>query len=67
MKKIFSILLASVLLLSGCKKKIDEAIDDINGRLDAIENTQIASLQEQINSINTSINDLEKIDKEWGG
>ena len=51
------------MLLPSCNE-YDRAIDNINGRLDRIENTQIASLQEQINAINTTLPQLENTDKE---
>ena len=63
MKKFFTISLFALLMLSGCEK-IQETIDNVNGRLDAIESVQIASLQEQINAINKSIPELEATDKE---
>lgn len=42
----------------------DEDIENINSRLDAIENTQIASISQQITSINNSILLLNGTDKE---
>ena len=42
----------------------DEEIEKINGRLDAIENTQIATISQQITSINNSILLLNGTDKE---
>ena len=54
------------MLLPGCCK-YDRAINKINDRLDKIENAQIASLQEQINLINTTIPQLDNTDKELKG
>ena len=62
---IFSIAIVAM-ILSGCAK-FEEAIENINGRLDAIENTQIASLQDQVNAINATIPELEKTDNELKG
>ena len=42
----------------------DGDIESINSRLDAIENNQIASLKEQIESINQTLPELENADKE---
>ena len=50
-----------VLLLTAC---YDKDIQEINNRLDNIENTQIASLQEQVKAINSSIAKLEQVDSE---
>ena len=50
-----------VMLLTAC---YDKDIQEINNRLDSIENTQIATLQEQVKAINTSIPKLEEADRE---
>ncbi len=66
MKKLFLLVAVVAMMLPSCKK-FEEAIDDINNRLDEIENTQIASLQEQVNAINATLPELKKTDKELKG
>ena len=51
------------LILTSC---YDEEIEQINGRLDSIENSQIATISQQITSINNSILLLNNTDKELG-
>ena len=62
MKKLFYLIpLLLGMALTSC---YDEEIEKINGRLDAIENTQIATISQQITSINNSILLLNGTDKE---
>lgn len=62
MKKLLYIIpLLLGMVLTSC---YDEDIEKINGRLDAIENTQIATISQQITSINNSILLLNNTDKE---
>lgn len=62
MKKLLYIVpLLLGMALTSC---YDEDIENINSRLDAIENTQIASISQQITSINNSILLLNGTDKE---
>ena len=62
MKKLLYIVpLLLGMVLTSC---YDEDIEKINGRLDAIENTQIATISQQITSINNSILLLNNTDKE---
>ena len=62
MKKLFfTITFLLCLTVTSC---YDSDIESINNRLDAIENTQIASLKEQIKSINNTLPELENADKE---
>ena len=49
--------------MAACEKS-ESGSEDIKIRLDKLEKTQIASLQEQIRSITTSISSLETADKE---
>ena len=63
MKKLLLIVAALAMLLPSCKK-FEDAIETINGRLDAIENSQITSLQQQIDAIKKTLPELEKADKE---
>lgn len=60
-KKFFTITFLLCLTVTSC---YDSDIESINNRLDAIENTQIASLKEQIKSINNTLPELENADKE---
>ena len=62
MKKLLYIVpLLLGIVLTSC---YDEDIEKINSRLDAIENTQIATISQQITSINNSILLLNNTDKE---
>ena len=64
MKKILSLLSLAALtigLLGSCSK-IDERIDSLEKRIDGIESTSIASLQQQIDGIKASITKLEAAD-----
>lgn len=62
MKKLLYIVpLLLGMALTSC---YDEDIENINSRLDAIENTQIATISQQITSINNSILLLNGTDKE---
>ncbi len=54
MKKLYFILLASLVMMVGCAE-INERLDNLEGRVDNIENTQIATISQQIISINNSI------------
>lgn len=60
-KNLFVILLFVGIICSSCYK---EDIEDINNRLEAIENTQIATINQQISSIRNSIDLLGNTDKE---
>ena len=64
MKKNFLKLALAVLtvgLLGSCSK-LNERLDNLDKRDDGIENNQIASIEQQIAGINTSINDLKSAD-----
>ena len=63
MKKLQSLLLATLVMLVGCGE-INDRLDALEGRVDAIENTQIATISQQITSINNSILLLNNTDKE---
>lgn len=60
-KNICFALFLLVFCISSC---YNDDIEDINNRLDAIENTQIASINEQITSIENSIQLLTNVDNE---
>ena len=47
------------LFITSCYK---DAIEDINNRLDKVENTHIASLSEQVTNIKVSLAKLEGVD-----
>lgn len=65
MKKLLYIVpLLLGMALTSC---YDEDIENINSRLDAIENTQIATISQQITSINNSIQLLTDTDTELKG
>ena len=62
MKKVFCLAVTLVaIMLTGCKD-YDSDIADINNRLDEIKSNQIATIQSQINAINSSLSKLEKAD-----
>lgn len=63
MKKLFALLAIVALLLPSCQK-INDRLDAIDNRLDNIEGTQIASLQQQIDAINTTLPQLKQMDAE---
>ena len=63
MKKFYLIPLLFVLMLTSCYK---DEIENLQERLEAIEGTQITSLQGQITAIKNSLPELEKTDKELG-
>ncbi|MBR4850658.1 MAG: leucine-rich repeat protein [Tidjanibacter sp.] len=65
MKKLHSLLLATLVMLAGCGE-INDRLDALEGRVDAIEDTQIATISQQITSINNSILLLNNTDKELG-
>ena len=66
MKKFFLILAAVAMLLPSCQK-INEAIDNLGNRLDALENEAIPTIDEQIAAINLSLDALEATDQELKG
>lgn len=63
-KLLYFIPLLLGVLLTSC---YDKDIEEINNRLDAIEGTQIVSLQGQIAAIKSTLPELEKADKELMG
>lgn len=65
MKKPF--ILASFLLCLIVAACYDDDLENINGRLDAIENNQIASLKNQVKAIENTLPGLENADKELKG
>ena len=63
MKKFFALLAIVALLPPSCQK-INDRLEAIDNRLDNIEGTQIASLQQQIDAINTTLPQLKQMDAE---
>ena len=66
MKKLFLFVAVVVMLLPSCKK-INEAIDGLDNRLDKLEQETIPSIDEQISAINTTLENLDSMDKELKG
>ena len=66
MKKLFLLVAAVAMLLPSCKK-INEAIDGLDSRLDKLEQETIPSIDEQISAINTTLGNLDAMDKELKG
>ena len=66
MKKLFLFIAVVAMLLPSCKK-INEAIDDLDSRLDKLEQETIPSIDEQISAINTTLGNLDAMDKELKG
>lgn len=63
MKKLYFILLTSLVMMVGCAE-INERLDNLEGRVDDIENTQITTLEQQISAISATIPNLEKADSD---
>ena len=66
MKKLLLVIAAVAMLLPSCKK-INEALDSLDGRLDKLEQETIPSIDEQISAINTTLGNLDAMDKELKG
>ena len=66
MKKLLLVIAAVAMLLPSCKK-INEALDSLDGRLDKLEQEAIPSIDEQIAAINTTLENLDSMDKELKG
>lgn len=66
MKKLFLYVAVVAMVLPGCKK-INEAIDGLDNRLDKLEQETIPTIDEQIAAINLSLDALEATDKEMKG
>lgn len=63
MKRFFALYLTALVMLSGCAE-INDRLDDLEHSVDAIQNTQIATIQQQIWAINSSLSKLETADAE---
>ena len=66
MKRLILILAVVAMVLPGCKK-INEALDSLDNRLDKLEQETIPSIDEQIAAINVSLDSLNAMDKELKG
>ena len=66
MKKLFLLIAIAAMVLPGCKK-INEAIDDLDNRLNKLEQETIPTIDEQIAAINVSLDALDAMDKELKG
>ena len=66
MKKIFLFVAVVAMVLPSCKK-INEAIDGLDSRLDKLEQVTIPSIDQQIFAINTTLGNLDAMDKELKG
>ena len=66
MKKLILIFAVVAMMLPSCKK-INEALDSLDGRLDKLEQETIPSIDEQIAAINVSLDNLNAMDKELKG
>ncbi len=68
MKRIITYLTVTIFLLQaiGCKK-IDQQFENIYDRIDKIEGTSLTTIDQQIDAINGSIDDLKKVDAELKG
>lgn len=61
MKKLLFVIAAVAMLLPSCQK-IEDAINALDNRVTELEGEKIPSIEQQIESINTSIADLEAVD-----
>ena len=61
MKKLLFVIAAVAMMLPSCQK-IEDAINALDNRVTELEGEKIPSIEQQIESINTSISDLEAVD-----
>lgn len=61
MKKLLFVIAAVAMMLPSCQK-IEDAINALDNRVTELEGEKIPSIEQQIESINTSIADLEAVD-----
>ncbi len=66
MKKISLIIAAIAIMASGCQK-INDELEVLDGRLDKLEQETIPTIDEQISAINTTLVNLDAVDKELKG
>lgn len=63
MKRFFTLYLTALVMLSGCAE-INDRLDGLEQTVDAIQNTQIATIQQQISAINSSLPKLEQANED---
>ena len=63
MKKLLLLIAAVAMMLPSCKK-INEELDALGNRIDKLEQEAIPSIDEQIAAINTTLSNLDAMDKE---
>ena len=66
MKKLFLLIAVVAMILPSCGK-INDAIDELDNRLDKLEQETIPSVDEQIAAINVSLDNLNAMDIELKG
>ena len=66
MKKLFLLIAVAAMVLPSCEK-INDAIDELGNRLDKLEQKSIPTIDEQIVAINTTLTNLDTMDKELKG
>ena len=66
MKKLLLVIAAVAMMLPSCKK-INEELDALGNRIDKLETEAIPSIDEQISAINTTLGNLDAMDKELKG
>ena len=65
-KTFFSIIFFAVAFFAGCER-YDHAIQDLNDRIEVLEGSSIAPIEEQIRNIKASLADLQDVDKSLSG
>ena len=67
MRKVFiSFILFAVAFFAGCER-YDHSIQDLNDRIEVLEGSSIAPIEEQIRNIKASLADLQDVDKSLSG
>lgn len=66
MKKITLLFAAAAMLFAGCVR-VTNIFEQVDGRLDKLENQKIPDIEEQIDAINASLENLSTMDKELKG
>ncbi len=66
MKKLTLLFAAAAMLFAGCVR-VTNIFEQVDGRLDALENRKIPDIEEQIDAINASLENLSTMDKELKG
>ena len=66
MKKLLLLVAVVAMVLPGCQK-INDALDELDGRLDKLEQEAIPAIDEQIAAINVSLDALDSMGKELKG